>query len=231
MKKMKNNKGFALVETLIVSMFIVMTFSIIYNSFIPLLGHYEKAEHQDNIDSKYATYWIKRMIQRSGGNVAEIKTTVSSNTYYQFKCSDITMSNPEEQTRLRNMCLNYLEKANVLCGDVNNYKTNETSCKNGGIPHIYITKYSLDDKDASTFDDLKGVFDGRYATSTDSNLKRLNDLNKHFTTGFADYVNNLPTYYKNENKYGVYRVLVEYKKTVDNKDIFEYGTLEIDFYK
>ena len=125
MKKIKNNKGFALVETLIVSMFIVMTFSIIYNSFIPLLGHYEKAEHQDNIDSKYATYWIKRMIQRSGGNIAEIKTTVSSNTYYQFKCSDITMSNPEEQTRLRNMCLNYLEKANVLCGDVNNYKTNE----------------------------------------------------------------------------------------------------------
>mgnify|MGYP005606583295 CR=1 FL=1 len=65
MKKGKlNSKGFVLVETLIVSVFIAAIFAILYNNFYPLMGEYEKREVYDDIDGKYATYWIKRIIQQ-----------------------------------------------------------------------------------------------------------------------------------------------------------------------
>ena len=41
-KKKSNNKGFILVETLIVSVFIMAIFSILYTNFFPLIGEYER---------------------------------------------------------------------------------------------------------------------------------------------------------------------------------------------
>ena len=58
-----NNKGFVLVETLISAVFIMSIFSIIYVNFYPIMAEYEKRETYDDVDSKYATYWIKKVIQ------------------------------------------------------------------------------------------------------------------------------------------------------------------------
>lgn len=63
MKKM-NNKGFALVETLIVSTFVVGIFTLLYINFYPMIGEYEKRETYDDIDSVYNTYLVKRMIEK-----------------------------------------------------------------------------------------------------------------------------------------------------------------------
>ena len=52
----KNNKGFVLVETLVVTVFVMAVFSVIYISFYPLAGEYERRESYDDVDSKYGAY-------------------------------------------------------------------------------------------------------------------------------------------------------------------------------
>lgn len=63
MKKM-NNKGFALVETLIVSAFVMGIFSLMFTNFYPMIGEYEKRENYDDIDSVYKTYYLKNKIEQ-----------------------------------------------------------------------------------------------------------------------------------------------------------------------
>lgn len=77
MKKM-NNKGFALVETLIVSTFVVGIFTLLYINFYPMIGEYEKRETYDDIDSVYNTYLVKRMIEKEppGGSAPENENDV-----------------------------------------------------------------------------------------------------------------------------------------------------------
>ena len=40
----KNNKGFVLVETLVVTVFVAAVFSVIYINFYPLVGEYERRD-------------------------------------------------------------------------------------------------------------------------------------------------------------------------------------------
>ena len=67
MKKI-NNRGFVLAETLIVSVFLLVIFGMLYSNFYPLIGEYEKRESYDDVDSKYAVYWIKKMIEDGSYN-------------------------------------------------------------------------------------------------------------------------------------------------------------------
>lgn len=91
----KNNKGFVLVETLVVTVFVMAVFSVIYINFYPLAGEYERREFYDDVDSKYSAYWVKRFIQGStydfygSGGPAD---TISSNKYAVFQCSDLSSS-------------------------------------------------------------------------------------------------------------------------------------------
>ena len=55
MKKI-NNKGFVLAETLVVTVFLMILFTMIYSNFYPLIGEYEKRENYDDVDGKYVAY-------------------------------------------------------------------------------------------------------------------------------------------------------------------------------
>ena len=55
-----NKKGFALVETLIVSVFVATVFTIMYTNFFPMFGEYERRERYDDVDSIYRTFVLKR---------------------------------------------------------------------------------------------------------------------------------------------------------------------------
>ena len=57
-----NKKGFALVETLIVSVIVMAIFSILYTNFFPMMGEYERREGYDDIDSIYKSYLIKTFL-------------------------------------------------------------------------------------------------------------------------------------------------------------------------
>lgn len=75
MKKF-DNKGFALVETLIVSVFVVSLFLIVFNNFYPLMSEYEKRESYDDVDGVYAAYWIKRLVENSSYSLSELSNYV-----------------------------------------------------------------------------------------------------------------------------------------------------------
>lgn len=58
---MKNNcKGFILLETLIVAVFIVAIFAFLYSAVIPLLGTYEDLTNKSNIDVVYKLYHVRK---------------------------------------------------------------------------------------------------------------------------------------------------------------------------
>ena len=67
MKKL-NNQGFALVETLIVSVFVLGIFTLVYVNYYPLIGEYEKRENYDAIESVYKTNTLKKFIESNGLN-------------------------------------------------------------------------------------------------------------------------------------------------------------------
>lgn len=130
-KKKLNNGGFVLVETLVVSVFVMTIFSILYNNFFPLIGEYEKREVYDEVDAKYATYWFKRLIQDpdvkfTADNIAALAPGGSSAGYFKFDCDYLSASE---------------EKMKVCKRLVNTSQVRVTDDK----PHIYITTYNLKD--------------------------------------------------------------------------------------
>ena len=75
-----NNKGFVLIETLVTAVFVMAIFSIIYANFYPIMAEYEKRESYDDLDSKYAVYWIKRIIQSNSVNFdANVTSDINNN--------------------------------------------------------------------------------------------------------------------------------------------------------
>ncbi len=83
LQKQKRN-GFALAETVVVSVFVMAIFSMIYTNFYPLMGEYERRETYDDVDSKYASYWIKRLIQSDDFIFSTTtKNNINGSTAYQ----------------------------------------------------------------------------------------------------------------------------------------------------
>ena len=68
-----NNRGFGLVETLIVSVFVMGIISLVFVNFYPLIGEYEKREVYDDVDGKYAAYWMKTLFEDFVHNLAKSK--------------------------------------------------------------------------------------------------------------------------------------------------------------
>ena len=78
---MKNNKGFVLVETLVVTVFVVTVFTMIFVQYTPALSEFERREYSDDIDSKYDIYWVKMMVQ-SEDYISNAKWTTIKNRLY-----------------------------------------------------------------------------------------------------------------------------------------------------
>ena len=65
LSKKVNKKGFMLVETLIVSVFVMGIFSLLYANFFPLVGEYERYKNYNTVESTYIAHWA-RMIALKG---------------------------------------------------------------------------------------------------------------------------------------------------------------------
>lgn len=147
MKKMKklNSKGFILAETLVVSVFLMVLFTMIYTNFYPLIGEYEKRENYDDADGKYTAYWIKRIIESDAyilstnpsdytespeESVLSARRRIHSMNeygYMRFECSDVSTSNSQRE----------------LCASlVNSFEI--SGCDNSGNNcDIFITNYQI----------------------------------------------------------------------------------------
>jgi len=130
-----NNKGFALVETLVVTTFVMIIFSIIYTNFYPLLGEYERRGTYDDLDGKYAAYWFKRIIQKDSIDMyyERIDQVIDNEFIYSFSCDELKL---EEN---KNMCNLLINRFNV-------------AIDNSGKSQLFLTNYSLED--------LKGRING-----------------------------------------------------------------------
>lgn len=125
MKKL-NNKGFVMAETLVVAVFIMGIFSIMYNNYFPLIGEYERREVFDDVDGKYAAFWIKRFIQHESFILTnDMVVNMDSQGYTKVNCDGIWYDDYRKV-----MCKRLLKELEVTNGDTNN-------------PNIYMTKYSL----------------------------------------------------------------------------------------
>lgn len=86
--KILNKKGFILVETLIVTVFVMTIFMVIYKNVVPYVGEYEKLETFDDVDSVYAANMIKQMLVRYG-NFEYIDTKLAESSYFEIQdCND-----------------------------------------------------------------------------------------------------------------------------------------------
>lgn len=120
-----NNQGFVLVETLVVSVFVMAIFSIIYINFYPLMGEYEKREVYDDVDGKYAAYWMKRLIQNDSFVLTStIQTAINNQKFYQFNCNNISDNSK------KTLCNTLIQNFNI-----------ETDSSG---PHIYLTTYNTE---------------------------------------------------------------------------------------
>lgn len=61
----KKNAGFVLVETLIVSVFIMALFTYLYTKIIPLSGEFEKRQYYDDLDTTYILFQTRKLLKES----------------------------------------------------------------------------------------------------------------------------------------------------------------------
>ena len=85
---MNNKKGFVLMETLVVTLFTLFTFSLLYNNAVPLLGKYQELEYFNDLDTTYDLYHIKKFL-RNDPSLATIK----SSHYKVITCNNGSITN------------------------------------------------------------------------------------------------------------------------------------------
>lgn len=66
-----NNKGFVLVETVVVSAFVLMIFVLIFRNGVPMMEEYKKLENYDDVDSLYAANLVKDIFKMNIYNTNE----------------------------------------------------------------------------------------------------------------------------------------------------------------
>ena len=78
MKKI-NNKGFALIEILIATVFVAVVFTFVYINVLPTLGDYEKEEMYDPIEMEYVGNLIEELLNDfTDDQVSNIKNSFSN---------------------------------------------------------------------------------------------------------------------------------------------------------
>ncbi len=66
MKKEKkfNNYGYMLIETLLVSIFIVSIFTLLYTNIFPLVGEYDRYKDYNTVEATYISHWMRKFASK-----------------------------------------------------------------------------------------------------------------------------------------------------------------------
>jgi len=137
---MKDNKGFVMTETLVVTVFLVTIFTFIYVSIIPLMGKYEDMiSREKDIEILYKLYHIRKMIFSDPNR--ESITNTSGDTYKPITCS--LFSNPSYCNKM----MEYLDLNDYLLVYVDDIYESMNSDPNVGDLskeiYDYVSKYQL----------------------------------------------------------------------------------------
>ena len=230
-----NKKGFALVETLIVSVFVMTIFSLIFTNFFPMMGEYERREGYDDIDSIYKTYLLKVIFE-----IGEFKDHINYSTY-------INATTNQANNYFYNI---YNSKLDIkyVNDDANNDITsikvvvNEETCnrlmgnehkkycinlmQEAKVKNIYLTQYRITDL-------KKAIKSGKIKTITDKMTDQ--EKSKAMDSATKDYILTLPYYSMEENNNGyAYRIIVQYVRELNNetvkgrKELYNFSTIGVN---
>ncbi len=198
-----NKKGFALIETLVVTVFVATIFSMMYTNFFPMMGEYERRETYDDIDTIYKTYLIKRMLEDS--NFSEFKKNISnlktSSPYYKeiFSAQYDPVYNKGEINMKSQDIIN-------SCNKLTTISESRTYCQNLfteiKATKIYLASYNI--------------------TNLKKEIKKGSTVISGIDNETREYINTLP-YYINEDICN-YRIIVKYAKEL-NKESDLAGTV------
>lgn len=122
----KNNKGFMMVELLVVAVVVLLIFTVMIVNFVPTKGEYERRLEYNDIDILYTNYYMRVLMLRHF-NTGTKKLPTLNNGYLQVVENRVCKDN-----------YNYTNKAgvNMRCQDlVNMY----------GITDVVITRYKPTD--------------------------------------------------------------------------------------
>ena len=113
---------------------------MIYSNFYPIVGEYEKRELYDDVDGKYAAYWIKRMIESDGYILKNDDKALKFRTmnllgYMRFECKNMS-----EENNQREMCKGLVNLLEVAHCD-----------KDGNGCDIFITRYQIGTSSTNTY--------------------------------------------------------------------------------
>ena len=97
-----NNKGFMLAETLIVSLFVMSTFSMLYVNILPLIAEYEKYKYYNTVEATYKAHWARKLVL---DGISQNAFTNASNYGY----FDITDCLSYSQNNVSGWCYSYKE--------------------------------------------------------------------------------------------------------------------------
>lgn len=157
--KYQNKKGFVLLETLIVTIFTLIIFTVLYTSVVPLLGRYDTLSYYNDLDTTYDLYYIRNMLFNDSNY-----STIDNNDYKKLSCSDLDNKtycynlfaamgiNDNSELIFVNMNtgLNNLKNDSLVSDDIKDYVTriNETGCililqNNSYISYLNIDEYDI----------------------------------------------------------------------------------------
>lgn len=200
-----NKKGFVLVETLIVTVFVATIFTVMYTNFFPMFGEYERREKYDDIDSIYNSYLIKRMFENPNfrgekeSNYFNYKNQITSLHPYAKMFEVDYKNNDDMYNNVNTLCTNFASSQYV------DYCTN--ALYQMKVEKIYLTNYTI----SYLKNKLKeGVDETEIDTQT------------------QDYIDSLPYFkYKTADDLN-YRIIVKYAKEI-NKESQEYRKVVYSF--
>jgi len=88
MLKMKNNKGFVLVESIVVAIFVLAFLTFLILNLLPLIGSYEAALKYDTVESRYNAHLIRKMILKDDFCKVENLLNYGTSAVYSYFTGD-----------------------------------------------------------------------------------------------------------------------------------------------
>lgn len=217
MKKKLNNKGFALVETLVCALFVVVIFVVIFENYLPIMAKYNRSEKYDDLDSKYLAFYVKAFIETDKPAIINsIHNKLPSNKYlYTFepctveKCLSLNPV-PEDITEINNSTGGAFELCTMLSSE-NRQKCQDFIDKSN-ITRVYLTQYETTD--------LKDK------VKNPDEAAKIDEL-KNISYPLQLYIDNIPTYEATaRDKTGYKRLIIEIKNE-RSKTYYSYANIEL----
>ena len=220
---MKNNKGFVLVETLVVTVFVMTVFTLLFVNYTPALSEFERREYSDDIDSKYDLYWVKKMIQSE---------TFLPESNWRTKVNTLYDSNTTTHTYVQ-VTKNWFPTT-AKQNDFDNLINNIGIARQDGAPLLYFTKYSLSRTAYDKYHGINGHSDIRTGGFFKDYLLEGTPYGHGFDSGLVEYVEHLPDYTQMSMNYAEFRLIAKFERKIDpnlegeNDNIYyTYATIEV----